>query len=67
MAEDRNTFVNVDFKNDLDLLDWLEEKVKTEKERTGLTIDRSKYIRRMARREMRRELRRANSSQSVQA
>lgn len=67
MADERNTFVNVDFKNDLDLLDWLEEKVKTEKERTGLTIDRSKYIRRMARREMRRELRRATTTSAVEA
>lgn len=62
MAYERNTFVNVEFKNDLDLLDWLEEKVEAEKEKTGLNIDRSKFIRRMVRREMRRDQRRLNGT-----
>jgi hypothetical protein len=53
MAETRNTFVNVDFKNDLELLDWLEEAVKNTPD-----TDRSKFIRRLVRREMRRDLRR---------
>jgi len=53
MAETRNTFVNVDFKNDLEMLDWLEEAVKNTPD-----MDRSKFIRRLVRREMKRDLRR---------
>jgi len=53
MAETRNTFVNVDFKNDLEILDWLEEAVKKTPD-----MDRSKFMRRLVRREMRRDLRR---------
>lgn len=47
MANNRNTFVNVEFKNHLELLDHIDEMVETTPD-----LDKSRYIRRLVRRDM---------------